>query len=870
MLRYRIALLRKLGRPKTSLRLLLTKRKSRRLVFVLAIFCFAFAFSRSDGGVRPLRGDFWVECGFPGISRQECEVAGCKFVTSGGCKAIIKLGQGMHSAFGFQCDVERSRRSDCGFPGISAHTCRSQGCCHSPAYGCYFPGSVHNQLHSSRQRDHPPVFSIIVTCYGNDAKFLRSALHSVLGQSYASWELIIVDDGSAGKECLKAANLFIEEYELGTRARALYKKNGFIADARNFGIQLASGSFILPLDADDFLSPNFLLEAATEMESDKLSQVFYADQLFFGKKGSAYWWYLWPHIDLHNAKQRGPLPVTTIYHKQVFKDVQGYKIDMIYGNEDYDFWLSVLQLEFRTKKLRGISSWYRLKEESMHDGGSYKSIGLDMIYAHNPYLYSIKMQCAANAAIFCHIDKVEDASRLRQAVEKQPNSCSGWLWLAFYKLKKGCVGEARALLSSGLAVCQSPLDPRKEYGVNSGHLQLAHMLAWVASGAKGLQKMNTMATRYEVADESRTMAMCSHAFLQHTSCVGAMSTLIDKPFPKKPAQNFSSAPVVLKMADEITRAEGSTKERREHFLQHLGRSHDRISRARKASIPNIIHFVYGLRNEAAYFEMIHYIAVRSALETNPGCLVYLHFFIEPKGRWWNALQNDVIAVPHKHFDEYQGRCVAHHSHKADVLRLEVLHKFGGIYLDIDTVSLRPWSPYLQGNEFVMAWQDSSSLGTVREGKTYGLCNAAMASAAKSWFSKVWLSSYKYFRSNGRDDVWDEHSVILPANLTEEYPWILSRGHLTILKSHTLWDPLWDSVEVELLGPERSLDLETKYPRALMIHLWRGGDRIDVFNDLEASCGWLTKSPFGRTVSKYVTCLPGSIAGLRKSSIVPKV
>jgi len=49
-----------------------------------------------------------------------------------------------------------------------------------------------------------------------------------------------------------------------------------------------------------------------------------------------------------------------------------------------------------------------------------------------------------------------------------------------------------------------------------------------------------------------------------------------------------------------------------------------------------------------------------------------------------------------------------YAHKADVLRLQVLNTYGGIYLDIDTMSLRSWRPFCEVHRFVMAWQDQPS------------------------------------------------------------------------------------------------------------------------------------------------------------------
>ena len=153
--------------------------------------------------------------------------------------------------------------------------------------------------------------------------------------------------------------------------------------------------------------------------------------------------------------------------------------------------------------------------------------------------------------------------------------------------------------------------------------------------------------------------------------------------------------------------------------------------------------------------------------------------------------------------------------------------------------------------FVMGWQDSPSYGTQREGKLYGLCNAAMASERDSLFGRVWQKSYEYFRSCGRDDYWDEHSVILPANLSEAFPAFVQRGELKLLAPDVLWKPLWDTIERDLLEYDPNApDVLTKLPNAMLVHLWQGGGPSRLAN-LENSTDWFYRSPLGMTVSKYV-------------------
>ncbi len=92
--------------------------------------------------------------------------------------------------------------------------------------------------------------SIVVPCY-NQAHFLDETLQSVLDQSYSNWECIIVNDGSPDNTEDIAKQWCNKDY----RFTYLYKENGGLCSARNAGISISKGEFILPLDSDDIIAP---------------------------------------------------------------------------------------------------------------------------------------------------------------------------------------------------------------------------------------------------------------------------------------------------------------------------------------------------------------------------------------------------------------------------------------------------------------------------------------------------------------------------------------------------------------------------------------------------------------------------------------
>ena len=119
-------------------------------------------------------------------------------------------------------------------------------------------------------------------------------------------------------------------------------------------------------------------------------------------------------------------------------------------------------------------------------------------------------------------------------------------------------------------------------------------------------------------------------------------------------------------------------------------------------IPNIFHFVFGMAEDfgGKPFSLSHYLAIKSAVELNKPDSVYFHYEYEPSGEWWHKakplLQLKKIKAP----ESFMGRPLFHIAHKADVVRLLALKETGGIYLDLDTISVKPLTEFLN-NSFVI-------------------------------------------------------------------------------------------------------------------------------------------------------------------------
>ncbi len=102
-----------------------------------------------------------------------------------------------------------------------------------------------------------PAFSVVVPVYGVE-KYIDQCVRSILGQSYTDLEVILVDDGS--KDGCPA---MCDEYaRLDSRVRVIHKQNSGVVETRRVGVDASCGEYLVFVDGDDWMEPNYLSEFA--------------------------------------------------------------------------------------------------------------------------------------------------------------------------------------------------------------------------------------------------------------------------------------------------------------------------------------------------------------------------------------------------------------------------------------------------------------------------------------------------------------------------------------------------------------------------------------------------------------------------------
>ena len=209
-----------------------------------------------------------------------------------------------------------------------------------------------------------PLISVVIPCY-NDGMYLPETLEHLKKQTFQNFEIIIVNDGSTD---LKTLDIF-KKIDLDPSINILHKPNGRMSSARNFGVKHAKGKFIAALDADDFFHPSFFEKAIKILnEKEDIAVVTSYMQLFGDYKkvskprgGNEY-----------NFLFSNQCPACAMVRKSSWDTVGGYDEAMVYGYEDWEFYIRITQMGWGIHVIPEILFFYRQTEKSTHKNFTLK------------------------------------------------------------------------------------------------------------------------------------------------------------------------------------------------------------------------------------------------------------------------------------------------------------------------------------------------------------------------------------------------------------------------------------------------------------------------------------------------------------------
>ena len=220
-----------------------------------------------------------------------------------------------------------------------------------------------------KQYDAPgnPLVSIIITAY-NAADYISRAIESILIQNYRNFEIIVVDDGSTDNTADIVRRFKSEPIKY------FFKENGGVASARNFGLQKSGGEFIIMLDSDDMMMPDYIASHLQGFEQHPEADMIYCDDLLIDEKDK-------PIRVINRPEYENPdgiipdmfrcgFPVVhfkTCIRKSVFDKLGLYDERLIVA-EDYDMMRRFVKQQLKMRHLPAALYLRRLRADSLSKG----------------------------------------------------------------------------------------------------------------------------------------------------------------------------------------------------------------------------------------------------------------------------------------------------------------------------------------------------------------------------------------------------------------------------------------------------------------------------------------------------------------------
>lgn len=199
-----------------------------------------------------------------------------------------------------------------------------------------------------------PLVSIVIPCY-NQVEYIAETVNSAILQSYENIEVVLINDGSTDNTASIAKNISaqfgnVKYYEI---------PNGGVAKARNYGISVAKGEYILLLDSDDIIGEKYIEEAIAIFIKEPSTSLVYCNAKLFGASNAN--WNL-PAYSFKELLRHNVIFISAVFPKQLWQESVGFRSNLRF--EDWDFWLSILDENSKVHKLEPVHFHYRIRVSS--------------------------------------------------------------------------------------------------------------------------------------------------------------------------------------------------------------------------------------------------------------------------------------------------------------------------------------------------------------------------------------------------------------------------------------------------------------------------------------------------------------------------
>lgn len=206
-----------------------------------------------------------------------------------------------------------------------------------------------------------PKVSVVIPCY-NHGIFLNDSVNSVLEQTFQDFEIIIVNDGSTDDYTNKVINSYTNN-----KIKIITTTNQGLSAARNNGIKISTGEYILTLDSDDIFESTFLEKAIPILNDNTNIGVVTCWYKTFGKDFGREYGVIYPEGgDIKNFLARNNCCASSLFKKECWVKVGGYNEKFLNGYEDWSFWIDVTKKGWVVNVIQEVLFNYRVTNNGLY------------------------------------------------------------------------------------------------------------------------------------------------------------------------------------------------------------------------------------------------------------------------------------------------------------------------------------------------------------------------------------------------------------------------------------------------------------------------------------------------------------------------
>lgn len=310
-----------------------------------------------------------------------------------------------------------------------------------------------------------PRVSVVIPVYDLGA-YLPQAVESVAAQTYRDYEIVIIDDGSTDP----ATREVVDRYARSGTTRVLRTPNQGLAQARNHAITHARGAYVLPVDADDLVDPEFLARTVPVLDAEPRAGFVYTSVKVFGEHEAE-----WPAepFDLPRLLTHNIVGLATaLLRRQAWQEAGGYDPAMQYGFEDWDLFIRMAAAGWQGVPVPDVLTLYRRRPGSMLsacNAPDRRPLVLRQLVEKNLATYEtnlVDVVISFSQQLFEAQQDAQNAHRhLTRVYRSRMGRVAGWIWSLRANPIGFCVAGVRNRLARGTGKRREDLHRRGESSV---------------------------------------------------------------------------------------------------------------------------------------------------------------------------------------------------------------------------------------------------------------------------------------------------------------------------------------------------------------------------------------------------------------------